>query len=574
MVSTLNVSFGQFSDKGNKPTNQDYCGIEIPDDNLLQTKGIAVAIADGISSSEHSKVASNACITGFLTDYYSTPDSWSVKKSAQKVLTALNSWLYNQGKTETNQHRGHVSTLSILVMKSTTGHIVHIGDSRIYQLREGYLKQITTDHKTWVSKEKNYLSRAMGADTHLEIDYSRHTLEAGDIYILTTDGVHEYVSEDEFLEIVHDNRTHLDKAAELLVRRSQENGSPDNTSCQIVKINRLPSQNADDVFNQLTELPFPPELAEGMIIDGYRIIREIHASSRSQLYLASDTDTGLNVVIKTPSVNYSDDPTYIEQFIQEEWIGRRIANQHVMKVYEPTRRRRFLYHITEHLEGKTLRQWMHDHPRPDVEEVRGLIEQIGQGLQSFHRLEMLHQDLKPENIIIDASGTVKLIDFGSAKVAGISEIATPITRTNLLGTKNYTAPEYANDQPGSNRSDIYSLGVITYELLTGKLPYGEMPANWKTVDFIDDLSYTPVTDYHPDVPAWLNATLRKAVQPVPAQRYEELSEFLYDLRHPNTSLSTADTRPLIDRNPIRFWQGLCGLLVIIIAWLLVLLAKH
>ena len=227
MVSKLKVSVGQFSDKGNKPANQDFCGIKIPDDNLLDTKGIAVAIADGISSSEHSDVASKACIIGFLEDYFSTPETWSVKKSALQVLTALNSWLFNQGKNERNRHKGHVTTLSALVLKSTTCHIVHVGDSRIYQLREGYLKQLTVDHKTWVSKDKNYLSRAMGADTHLEIDYSRHIVEEGDCYILTTDGVHEYISEDELLNIIHENRDNLDKAAEIIIRLAQSKNSPE-----------------------------------------------------------------------------------------------------------------------------------------------------------------------------------------------------------------------------------------------------------------------------------------------------------------------------------------------------------
>jgi serine/threonine protein kinase len=573
MASQLKVTVGQFSDKGSKPTNQDYCGVQIPDEVLCKTKGIAIAIADGISSSEHSKEASQACVTGFLADYFSTPETWSVKKSTQQVLTALNSWLYSQGKHEQNRHKGHVTTLSAIILKSTTCHVIHIGDSRIYQLREGYLNQLTVDHKTWVSKEKNYLSRAMGADTHLEIDYSRHTLELGDFYILTTDGTYEYLSEEELLNIIQENRNNLDKAAEIIVRQAQTNGSPDNVTCQLLEINELPSQDPNDVYHQLTELPFPPELAEGMIIDGYRVIREVHSSNRSQLYLVEDTETGLKLILKTPSVNYDDDPAYIDRFIREEWIGRRINNQHVVKVYEPTRRRRFLYLISEFLEGSTLRQWMHDHPDPELDEVRLLVEQIGKGLQAFHRLEMLHQDLKPENIIIDQSGTAKLIDFGSTKVAGIAEISTPVEQTNLLGTKNYTAPEYAKDQPGTNRSDIYSLGVISYEMLSGKLPYGEMPSNWKTANFKDVLSYTPLTDYNSSVPKWISATLRKAVSPDPNKRYEELSEFLYDLRHPNLKLSIEDSRPLIERNPIHFWKGLCVILTGIIFCLLYLLAN-
>ena len=568
MASQLKVTVGQFSDRGSKPTNQDCCGVEIPDDNLCQSKGIAIAIADGISSSEHSKEASSACITGFLADYFSTPETWSVKKSVQQVLTALNGWLYIQGKHERNRHRGHVTTLSALILKSTTCHVIHIGDSRIYQLREGYLNQLTVDHKTWVSKDKNYLSRAMGADTHLEIDYSKHSIEQGDIYILTTDGTHEYVSEEQLVKIIHENRDNLNKAAEIIVRQAQTNNSPDNVTCQILEINELPSQDPNDVYQQLTELPFPPELAEGMILDGYRVIREVSSSNRSQLYLVEDTDTGMKLILKTPSVNYEDDPAYIDRFIREEWIGRRINNQHVVKVYEPTRRRRFLYLISEFLEGSTLRQWMRDHPDPELEEVRILVEQIAKGLQAFHRLEMLHQDLKPENILIDPAGTVKLIDFGSTKVAGIAEISTPIAQTNLLGTKNYTAPEYANDQSGSNRSDIYSLGVITYEMLSGKLPYGEMPNNWKTKKLAAEMHYTPLIDHNSSVPKWLSATLKKAVHPDPNQRYEELSEFLHDFRHPNPNLSTEDHRPLLERNPVKFWQGLSVVLMGIIIYLL------
>ena len=158
MASHLKVTVGQFSDRGRKPTNQDYCGVKIPDENLCKTKGIAIAIADGISSSEQSKEASTACVTGFLADYFSTPETWSVKKSVQQVLTALNSWLYNQGKHELNRHRGHVTTLSALVLKSTTCHVIHVGDSRIYQLREDYLNRlalVAESHSFYIALEEN-----------------------------------------------------------------------------------------------------------------------------------------------------------------------------------------------------------------------------------------------------------------------------------------------------------------------------------------------------------------------------------------------------------------------------------
>jgi serine/threonine protein kinase len=569
MPSSLRISVGNFSDRGNKPGNQDNQGTRVGDGALLQTKGIAAAIADGVSSSEQGFEASYACVLGFLEDYFSTPETWSVKKSVLQVCTALNGWLYRQGESGQIAHRGRVSTLSAVVFKSTTAHIFHIGDSRIYRIRQGRLEQLTTDHRTWISTDKSYLSRAMGVDTHLQIDYTRKSLEVGDIYLFSTDGVHDYLSDADLVTTTLSSTRDLNKAAELIARKALSHDSPDNVSCQLVRVEELPTQDADEVYQQLTELPFPPDLHEGLILDGFRIVRELHASNRSQLYLAIDSDTGLQVVLKTPSVNYEDDPAYIERFTMEEWVGRRIDNPHVLKVYEPTRRRRFLYHITEYLQGPTLRQWMIDKPSPELEEVRGIVEQIAQGLQSFHRQEMLHQDLKPENIILDDQGTLKIVDFGSVKVAGIAEIQTPVYQSNLLGTANYSAPENLADKPGSTASDIFSLGVITYEMLTaGQLPFGEIPSNRKRIDF-KKLQYKPSSDFNDSIPDWIDGALRKAVSADPMGRYHELSEFLYDLRNPNDSLIREDRRPLLERQPLRFWRGLSGLLSLIILVLLI-----
>lgn len=567
----MQITVGNFSNKGKKAENQDSLGVRLGEGPLLKTKGIAAAIADGVSSSEFGAEASSACVLGFLVDYFSTPESWSVKKSVEQICTALNGWLYRQGSTINNASRGRVSTLSAVVFKSSTAHIFHIGDSRVYRIREGNIEQLTVDHRTWISQEKSYLSRAMGADTHLQIDYRREALEEGDCYLLSTDGVHDFMTDKEMLATVLAGKKDFDKTTELLARNALNRGSSDNVSCQIVCIDSLPSPQADEVYKQLTELPFPPDLSEGMIIDGYRIIRELHASNRSQLYLATDNDTGLQIALKTPSVNYQDDPPYIEQFIMEEWVGKRIDNPHVLKVYEPTRRRRFLYQVSEYLQGPTLRQWIHDNPKPELEQARTLIEQIASGLQAFHRKEMLHQDIKPENIIIGEQGVLKIIDFGSTKIAGIAEIDTPIDRSNLLGTKNYSAPENFADQPGTTASDIYSLGVISYTLLTGgELPYGELPSTKNRINF-NKLNYIPARDFNETLPNWLEACLRKSVSIDPKERYQELSEFLYDLRNPNKNLTYEDKRPLLERDPLLFWKGLSGILFLVILLLLTIL---
>jgi serine/threonine protein kinase len=239
-----------------------------------------------------------------------------------------------------------------------------------------------------------------------------------------------------------------------------------------------------------------------------------------------------------------------------------------------TRQRNYLYLATEFVDGKTLTQWMIDNPKPDLEAVRGIVEQIAKGLRAFHRLEMLHQDLRPDNIMIDTTGTVRIIDFGSTKVAGLTEIATPIPRSELLGTAQYTAPEYFLGESGTTRSDIFSLGVITYQMLSGKLPYGTEVSKARTRAAQKKLSYRSVLDDEREIPVWIDDVLRKAVHPNPYQRYEELSEFVYDLRHPNRAFLNKTRPPLIERNPVLFWKSVSFFLAATVVALLFKLTQE
>ena len=154
MPRKLTISVGQYSDKGRKKTNQDFHGILIPDEPLLGMKGIAVALADGISSSDVSQIASESSVKSFLTDYYCTSEAWSVKTSAQRVLAATNSWLNSQTRQSQylyDKDKGYVCTLSAMVIKSTTAHLFHVGDSRIYRVVGNALEQLTEDHRIVIS---------------------------------------------------------------------------------------------------------------------------------------------------------------------------------------------------------------------------------------------------------------------------------------------------------------------------------------------------------------------------------------------------------------------------------------
>lgn len=556
MSAKLEISYGQSSAKGIKQQNEDSYGVTIPDNQLLASKGIVAIIADGMGSCAYPKEASEYVVKGFFSDYYSTPESWSVKSSGARVLTALNSWLY--GKSTTQHTKAYVSTFSALILKSTTAHLLHIGDTRIYRLRAGNIEKLTNDHRIWVSKQDNYLSRAIGVDLHIDIDYKTLDIEVGDIFIMTSDGIHDYLSDKKIRDITN-NTADLSIITDQLLNNALAANSHDNVTCQIIRVDQLPPQLADEVINDLTKLPFPPDLNSGMILDGYRIIEEFHSSSSSQLYLVEDTETSQRMLMKTPSVNYNDDPSYIDRFHMEEWAGKRIYHPNVMITYEQKRKRSCQYFLIEYIEGITLASWIKQNPAPEIKQVTDIIEQIINGLRGLHRLEMLHRDLKPDNIMIKQDGTVKIIDLGAVKVAGIQEISSPIKRFELLGTKNYSAPEYLMGMAGSNKSDLFSLGVIAYEMLTGQLPYGDQSdkkLDWRSMSKI---KYTSALKYNQMIPMWLDGALEKAVRIDHRLRYDSFSEFYFDLTHPNNTFMT-NHWPLAERNPLKLWKIVSALL--------------
>ncbi|MFT7561324.1 MAG: serine/threonine protein phosphatase PrpC [Flavobacteriales bacterium] len=571
MIATLKISTGQYSDKGRKSSNQDFHGIRVPKDSLLEIKGIAVAMADGISSSYVSQIASETAVKTFLEDYYCTSEAWSVKGSVDRVLNSINSWLHSQtmrGPHRYDKNKGYVCTFSTLVIKNHSAHIFHLGDTRVYRLNDNGLEQLTNDHRLWESEEHSYLSRALGIDPTCNYDHQSMRVKVGDIFILSTDGVYEFVNTKKIIKTIADNNQDLDAAAKIIVSLAYEAGSDDNLSIQIVRIDELPEQTSNKVKQQAEQLPLPPLLEARQEFDGYIILRKIHGSSRSHVYLAQDIETKKNVVLKAPSVDLGNDAEHLERLLMEEWIARRINSAHVLKADLPNRQRTFLYTVFEYIEGQTLAQWATDNPKPKLESVRVIVEQIAKGLHAFHRMEMLHQDIRPENILIDIEGTVKIIDFGSVSVAGIQESATKDPLTYLLGTALYSAPEYFLGEQGTIRSELFSLGVITYFLLSGKYPYGTKVAKTKTRSAQRKLWYDSVLDDDSEIPAWVDDAIHRAVSPLPERRYEELFEFIHDIRQPNKVFLNKTRPPLLERNPVAVWQGLSFILAVIIVYLL------
>lgn len=558
MARESKVSIGQCSERGRKDVNQDFYGALIPAPPLLATKGIAAVLADGISSSQVGRIAAETAVKSFLTDYYCTPDSWSVKTSARRVIAAVNSWLNAQTRRSGFAHdrdKGYVCTFSALIVRNATAHIFHAGDSRIWRLTVGNFEQLTEDHRVVLSSQESYLGRALGINPNVEIDYLAVTVEPGDVFLLATDGVYDYVEPRAILAAIARHEADLDAAAKALVDEALARGSPDNLTAQILRIEAIAEGEVLESFD--SDLP-PPALPEpGARLDGFRILRELHGSYRSHVYLAQEA-RGELVAIKIPSIEMRDDPAYLKRLMMEEWVARRVRSSHVVRAAAPPARRSALYVAMDYVEGQSLAQWMIDNPEPKLETLRDIVGQIAKGLQALHRMEMLHQDLRPENIIVDETGTVKIIDLGSVRVGGIDETG----KNPVLGTVQYIAPEYLVGEGGTARSDLFSLGVIAYQMLTGRLPYGAKAAKVRTRAEQRHLRYRSASQEDREIPVWVDQALRRAVHPDPEKRYQELSEFIHDLSHPNPVYLNAGKPPLLERNPLLFWQATCALLAL------------
>ncbi len=572
----LAVTLGQHSRAApGGGANQDFHGAMLPTGHLLASKGIAVAIADGISSSPVSQEAAQTAVGAFLSDYYATSEAWSVRRAGQRVIGATNAWLHAQtlrGEARFDKDRGHVCTFSALVLKGRTLHLLHVGDARLYRVHPHALEPLSEDHRLHVCAGESYLSRALGAGAQVEIDYRHWEAEPGELYLLATDGAYGHLDADAVHRHVAQAGDDLDAAAAALTADAHARGSDDDATMLLLRIDALPDADAPLPSLSRDGLALPPPLAPGMAFEGFTLVRELQFSARSHVYLATDDATGLPWVLKVPAVDLRDDADALDRFAREEWIARRVDSAHVVQAWRGERPRRHLFVALAYIEGQTLAQWMVDHPRPALDTVRSLVEQVGRGLQALHGREMLHQDLRPHNVLIDRQGSARLIDLGSAHVAGLAE-AGDMALPAVPGTLQYTAPEYLLGQGGSVRTELFSLAALTYQMLCGQLPYGLDASRVRTPQDLRRLRYVPLRHHRPELPAWLDAVLQKALSPEPWRRQEAVSEFLHDLRAPGAAFHRQRTVPLAERDPVRFWQGVAlvlGVAVVVLLGRLVL----
>ncbi len=542
----LKINSGYASLTGKRERNEDFVGMVLPGEPELSTKGILVAIADGVSGSDGGREAAEYTVRGLLSDYYATPDDWEIPVAMDRVLNAINRWLVAQSSAHPERD-GMATTLSVLMLRHRYYTVAHIGDTRIYLLRNQQLTRLTSDH-VWDRPEmRHVLTRAIGLDRHMNLDYGDGELQTGDRFLLVSDGVWQPLG-DKMLAQHLQQSGDLDRSARELCDAALAAGSQDNVSAAIIEVLQIPEASFSDNSVQLQSLHPPPRLKVGGKIDGFVVEEILHESRMTILYKVRDAESGNSYVLKTLTPEMSDDDVERAALAHEEWLMRRVVArffpQHVNVKIE---RRTALYLLMTWHEGATLQQKLNADLHFTIPETLQLATKLARGVGALHRRSILHRDIKPDNIHVGIDDELRILDLGVA-ISGHE----PQDRIRAqAGTPSFIAPEqYAGAAP-SEQMDLYALGVTLYHLLTRKYPYGEIEP-FQRPKFGEPI---PPTRYRPDIPPWFENVILKAVARDPERRFETTDELLAAIeRGASRPLPPPNPMPLMERDPVMLWR--------------------
>jgi len=560
-ASALRVSLGHASAQGPRPRNEDFVGAATPEGEELEAKGMLLAVADGVGGHAHGREAAEQTVRSLLADYFSTPQTWSVDKSVDTVLGAVNRWLLGQS-AKAREYAGMATTLTAVVLRGRRYHVAHVGDSRAYRWRAGELLRLTEDH-TWAHPEfDNVLRRAIGLEARLLVDHDDGELAAGDRFVLATDGVWTTLG-DAGIAAVLQAQPDAQRAADALAQGALRRGATDNATALVANVDALPADNLRDRLADSHRLPLPPRLKPGQAIDGLRVEEVLHESRVTLLYRVTRLSSGEALVLKTLRPETDDDEA-VSALVREEWLARRVPGKGFPRVCDHARAH--LYYLMSWHEGETLKASLARGHRYEAHELVGIGRALLRRLAVLHRLGIVHRDIKPDNVHIDRSGELRLLDLGVAATD-----AEDLAEINNPGTPSYMAPELFAGAQASESSDLYACGVTLYELLTRKYPYGEV----EPFQHPRFAAPVPPTRYRPDTPEWLQSVLLKACAREAQDRFETAEEFLLALeRGASRPLATRRRVPLLERNPRLALKIVAALSLALNVVLLYLLSRH
>ncbi|MEW6683636.1 MAG: protein kinase [Nitrospirota bacterium] len=550
----LTTEIGFASERGARERNEDYVGVFLGDETQRALRGVVAAVADGVGGSLGGRTAAELTVRGFVDGYYGSPETIGVERAAGRALDAMNRWVFAQGRLDPCL-ANMATTFSALIVRGREAHVVHVGDSRVYRWRDGRLARLTIDHTLRHPDLHHVLYRAVGIEDTLRIDHSVEPLRPDDRFVLCSDGVHGVLADRVLADLLLDPDS-PQHAAERLVKRALEAGGRDNATALVVDVKQVPPIEAEELESTMATWPLGDLPAVGDVVDGFRLTAQLSNGRYNRLFAAVDTVEPREVVLKFPHPRVAGEAAARRAFIREGWIASRVRSPWLANAIDlPPGRQTRLYSVTPYYRGITLEQRLAAGPMTVEEGVRIGVE-LAKAVYALNRRQIIHRDVKPDNVMVCEGGGVKLFDLGAARLPGV-----PASESDVIpGTPSYMAPELLDGFAGDERSDVYALGVTLHRLFTGRYPYGEIEA-FSRPRFHRRASPAQL---RPDLPAWLDALLLRATAATADDRHQDAMELAFELEQGLAQGPVSKRRPrsLYERNPLLFWQITASLLAL------------
>jgi serine/threonine protein phosphatase PrpC len=553
--AAIRTSVGFYSAAGPRPENQDFAGAVFGADLPEPRRDVVAAIADGIGSAKGGRVAAETAVRGFLDGMCDLPESNEVQRSAARVLDALNAWLHSQGRRDPKLS-GMGCTFTAVVLRGRIAHVVHVGDTRAYRLSGDRLTLLTTDHARDSGTDgSTTLYRALGVESELRLEYSAVPMARHDRFLLCSDGLYGWLTDATIADTLSERSAPAD-TARALVKIAIESGTRDNCTALVLDVLELPTAELS-TLTAATQLPIIPVPQGGETIDGF-ILKSVLSDGRySRLFAVTDEVQGGDVVLKFPKPRAAEAAELRAAFEREAWVGTRVHSPGLGRIIElPHGRQSCLYTVMPLYVGELLETRLTRPPSMGLEQGRNIAIRLARAVATLHRDGIIHRDIKPDNVILEQDGALKLIDLGAVRIRGLEDSVPE----RIPGTEAYVAPEMLTGEAGDEATDVFALGVTMFRAYTGEFPYGNSDATSPpSRDRPLDLALL-----RPDLPAWLQATLARAIARQPAQRFRDMSEFAAEMEAgpARAPMLTRRTLTLYERSPLRFWQALAALLAL------------
>ncbi len=566
-VATVEVgvraSVGFASKTGPRKENEDFAGALMGAELTEPRQEVIAAIADGIGGAKGGRTAAETAVRGFLDGFCDLPETMEVQRAGATIVSALNGWINSLGRQDPKL-AGMGCTFTALVLRGRVAHLLHVGDTRAYRLSGDRMTCLTTDHVRQEGTGRSHtLTRALGVEAEVRLDYATQPVALHDRFLLCSDGVHGFLTDQNIADILR-HRSAPGDAANALVAAALRSDSNDNCTALVLDVVALPTAGSADISAAIRLLPVIPVPLRGDTIDGFVLKALISDGRYTRLFAAEDDVEGGNVALKFPKPQIASVETYRAAFVREAWVGARVRNPWVGRVIEqPPGRQTCLYTVMPLYQGELLEVRISRAPALGLEEGRNIAITLARAAAALHRAGIIHRDIKPDNVILEGGGSLKLIDLGVVRVPGLEEFPPE----NIPGTAAYMAPEMFAGEPGNEATDIYALGVTMFRAFTGEFPYGNVdattpPRRTRPVDF---------SVLRPDLPAWLQVALARAVAADPANRFLDMTEFAFEMEAGPARAPTPNPGPrtLYERAPLQFWQGIAALLALALlaSWL-------